>query len=63
VSSPSVGVEHFLSGCGMWMGKRTPRVEIVECSAYMWVVLPGTEVAHGECGGCKWLRTSKDRSS
>jgi len=34
-----------------------------KCSAYMSVVLPGTEVAHSECGGCKWLHTSKDRSS
>ena len=34
-----------------------------ECSAYMWVVLLGTEVAHSECCGCKWLRTSEDRSS
>jgi len=34
-----------------------------ECSAYMWVVLPQTEVAHSECGRCKWLRTSEDRSS
>ena len=31
-----------------------------ECSAYMWVVLLGTEVAHGECvdvSGCVLLRT------
>jgi len=35
----------------------------IECSAYMWVVLPGTEVAHSEYGGSKWLHTSRDRSS
>ena len=35
----------------------------IECSAYMWVVLLGTEVAYSECDGCKWLHTSEDRSS
>jgi len=40
-------------------GMRTPNVG-VECSVYMWVVLPGIEVAHSECivdvSGCILLR-------